>query len=149
LRTETETSEIVQQLTCRIKRFMKLSSTRPPLYSQVVSFLKIFDARYVSDSAGFPERFAEHGEYMLRLVLTALRLRNSAPGLNRWVAVTSWEVDLVLRARTSSAPVLLGAALLSSAAFSQPRPGNATIDTSKIGAPISKNICCDWSLPHR
>jgi alpha-N-arabinofuranosidase len=36
--------------------------------------------------------------------------------------------------------VLIAATLVSSAAFSQPHPITATTDTSKMGAPISKNI---------
>jgi len=60
--------------------------------------------------------------------------------MNRWVVATLRNVNLVSRARLSSTSVLLAAALVSSAAFSQPHPITATIDVSKTGAPISKNI---------
>jgi alpha-N-arabinofuranosidase len=50
------------------------------------------------------------------------------------------KVHLVLRPRANPVSVLIATVLATSAAFSQPHPITATIDTSKMGAPISKNI---------
>jgi len=60
--------------------------------------------------------------------------------MNWCIAATPRKMNLVLRACASSAAVVIAAAVMSSAAISQPHPITATIDASKTGAPISKNI---------
>jgi len=70
---------------------------------------------------------------MLRAVFAADWLRKPVSGLKRWIAA-------IPRAHRHSASVLIAAAVLSSSAFSQPHPITATIDATKTGAPISKNI---------
>jgi len=60
--------------------------------------------------------------------------------MNWCIAAAPRKMNLVLCACASSAAVAIAAALISSAAISQPHPIAATIDASKTGAPISKNI---------
>ncbi len=77
---------------------------------------------------------------MFRLVFEVRGLQGCASKREWWSAGTFRKVDLVLRACASSTSVLLTAVLVSSVAFSQPHSITATIDTSKAGAPISRNI---------
>jgi|SRR5579863_2848794 len=78
---------------------------------------------------------------MLRLDFGAHNLQGSVSAATRWNAGALRKVDLVLRACASSKLLLLTAVLGSSVAFTQPHSIRATIDASKTGAPISKNIC--------
>jgi len=75
---------------------------------------------------------------MFRWILVLLGFSGS--GWCRRVARVPWNLQLVLRSQSISTCVLLAAGLMPTAAFSQPRPVSATIDATKTGAPISKNI---------
>src|SRR5580692_9372140 len=77
---------------------------------------------------------------MLRLDFGVHNLQGSVSATSRWNAGALRKVDVVLRARASSKLLLLTVVLVSSVAFSQPHSISATIDASKTGAPISKNI---------
>ena len=77
---------------------------------------------------------------MLRLDFRVHNLQESASATSRWNAGALRKVDRVLCAGASSKLLLLTAVFVSSVAFSQPHSISATIDASKTGAPISKNI---------
>jgi hypothetical protein len=77
---------------------------------------------------------------MFRLVFAVFKDRGAVPVMNWCISATLWKMTLVLRACASSAVAVIPAAVMSTAAISQPHPIAATIDTSKTGAPISKNI---------
>jgi hypothetical protein len=77
---------------------------------------------------------------MLRLDFGVHYLQGSVSATSRGNAGALQKVDLVFRACASSKLLLLTAVLVSSVAFFQPHSISATIDASKAGAPISKNI---------
>jgi alpha-N-arabinofuranosidase len=77
---------------------------------------------------------------MLRMDFGVHNLQGSVSATSRWNAGDLRKVDLVLRACDRSKLLLLTTVLVSSVAFSQAHSISATIDASKTGAPISKNI---------
>ena len=77
---------------------------------------------------------------MFRLGFAVFKYQGAAPVMNWCIAAPLRKMTLVLRPCASSAVVVIAAAVMSSAAISRPHPIAATIDTSKTGAPISKNI---------
>lgn len=77
---------------------------------------------------------------MLRLDFGVHNLEGSVSATSRRNAGAPRKATLVLRACASSRVLLRTAVLMPSVSFSQPRSISATIDTSKRGSPISKNI---------